>query len=230
VPAPLPPGYDHVHAAGVEAVALDSLRGALAAVLARGTLYEYASACRDRRELVGRGPVYAVTLGNSRVVVRRARHGGLLAPLTRDLFVRPTRAPHELAVSTRLRAAGVATPAVVAYVVYHIGPWLARSDVVTEEVPEADDLLTVLRPTATEAARAAAWTAAQELVEALGRAGAVHPDLNVKNILIAHAGRSRPVAYALDVDRVVWRRPGDPAVVRANLARLRRSALKRGLR
>jgi hypothetical protein len=211
-------------------MATEALVAPIRALLAHGTLYDYACRRADRREMVGRGPVYAIAIDDHRVVVRRARHGGLFAALTRDLFLGATRGPYELAVSIRLRDAGVATPEVLAYIVYRAAGGLRRADVVTREVPDALDLLTVLGQAPRSPDHTAAiWDAVRHLIEDLGRVGAVHADLNVKNVLIARRTGAGPVAYALDVDRVAWRRPGDPAVIRANWARLNRSARKQGL-
>jgi len=154
----------------------------------------------------------------------------VLARVTGDLFVAPTRAPHELRVSMRLRDAGVPTPEVLAYAVYRGPAGLRRADVVTREIAGAADLLATLSADPSAAHRSTVWDAVRTLVEGLSRAGAVHADLNVRNVLIAREADARPVAYALDVDRVVWRKPGDPSVARANWARLERSARKRGLR
>src|SRR5439155_892053 len=76
------------------------------ALLARGSLYDAASRDRAARPLEGRGIAYAIALpvSGTRAVVRHNRHGGLLAPVTRDLFLPPTRAPYEL--STAMRLAG----------------------------------------------------------------------------------------------------------------------------
>lgn len=229
MPALPPEGYRRIQAAGVHGVAREALAPSLLTVLAQGTLYDHARRRADRRELVGRGPVYAVRIDDTPVVIRRVRHGGLFAAITGDLFIGPTRAPYELAVSARLRESGVATPEVMAYVVYRAGPGLSRADVLTREVDDAADLLTVLGSGSTLADRAGAWDAVRVLIADLTRVGAVHADLNVKNVLIVPAPGARPVAYALDVDRVRWRKPGDPAVERANWARLHRSARKRGL-
>ncbi|HET9012983.1 MAG TPA: hypothetical protein VFN38_14250, partial [Gemmatimonadaceae bacterium] len=74
------------------------------ALLADGTLYEAAARNLGARALEGRGVSYAIALPvtGSHVVVRHNRHGGLLAGITRDYFLPPTRAPYELAVSLRL--------------------------------------------------------------------------------------------------------------------------------
>ncbi len=206
----------------------------MADVLRDSTLYAYASAATGRRTLGGgRGPAYAMSIGGVAAVVRHVRHGGLLAPLTQDLFVPPTRAPHELVTSIRLRDAGVATPEVLAYAVYRAGPGLRRADVVTREIPDGSTLAEcAVAPGAggeLSTEQQAVWHAVRVLIDALGRAGAFHADLNVANVLITGAGSAVPTAYALDIDRVIWRRPGDPTVARDNAARLRRSAEKQRL-
>ena len=98
-------------------------------ILDEGSVYEWARAQTERREYTGRGPAYGVLLPECsvRVVVRRARHGGLLAPLLGELFLSPTRAPRELAMSMFLRRLGIATPAVVGST-YRVAPMLQRVD------------------------------------------------------------------------------------------------------
>jgi RIO-like serine/threonine protein kinase len=188
---------------------LSSFVAAVDAVLVSGqTLYSWASRENGARPLRGRGVSYAVVLGDTRVVVRHSRHGGLLAPLTRDLFLAPTRAPHELDVALRLRAAGVPTPEVVAYATYAVLPGVWRADVVTREI-------TGQELTSPEGA--------EGLIAAMGRAGAVHPDLNMRNVMVEGA-----TAYVLDVDRVYFLPSDDPRVTERNRARLLRSARKLG--
>ena len=127
------------------------------------------------------------------------RHGGLLASLTSDLFLAPTRAPYELSVSHRLRDGGVSTPAVLAYVTYAAGPLLRRADVVTREIPNASDLGTLLESGAPAAPPAAAlWDAVAVLVEDLARVGAYHADLNVKNVLVGPDAHGGLRAYAIE--------------------------------
>jgi len=194
-----------------------------------GTLYDWAAAAPGRHEYQGRGPVYAVAAGGERIVVRRVRHGGMLAPITGDLFTGSTRAPHELDVSLRLLAGGVRTPAVLAYAVYPAGVagLLRRVDVVTREISSGLDLARAIQagPESTERI----WGAVTELLASLTRVGAVHPDLNARNIIIAGSGADTPVAWVIDVDRIHFARPGDPSVAAANRRRLERSAAKLGL-
>lgn len=199
----------------------DALRQALAD---DATLHAWAGRVPGARAMQGRGVAWAVSLPDGTpVVVRHNRHGGLLARLTGDRFLAPTHAQRELDLALRLAAAGVPTPEVVAYVVYPAGPVLARSDVATREVPDAEDLGVLLARTAPgDVARLRAYDATAALVAALARAGARHADLNAKNVLLADGGAR---ALVLDVDRVSF---GDDraAALEANLARLARSLRK----
>jgi hypothetical protein len=208
----------------------DSVRDALLV----GTLHAYAARHPEARALQGRGVAYAAPLprGAGRVVVRHNHHGGILAGLTGDRFIVPTRAPHELETSLSLAARGVPTPQVLAYALYPAGPFLRRADIASREVPSARDA---------EAALGAATSASQvdeileataRLVAALTKAGARHHDFNLKNVLLARDETGDLTAYVLDVDRVEFLRPQDPRVTELNLRRLTRSVrkwMRRGL-
>src|SRR4029077_19728247 len=98
-----PAGYSLLRRGGTRAVVLDAFAAAVDAILAAGTtLHAWAATTRQARPLRGRDTAYATVLADIPVVVRHSRHGGLLAPITQDLFLAPTRAPHELDVSLRL--------------------------------------------------------------------------------------------------------------------------------
>ena len=183
---------------------------------------------RTARPLRGRGIAYALTLPGSStpVVVRHNRHGGALRALTGDLFLGATRAPRELAIALELKALGVPTPAVVGYGIYAAGPGVARSDVVTEEIPDSMDLGEILLasdPGSDE--RRTVWGATSRLLKRLSTGGVRHHDLNVKNILIRRMRDDLTVAYALDVDRVEFDCTRRDAYA-GNRARLRRSVEK----
>ena len=222
-----PAGYERI-AAGrclvtVRAANVEDAR----ALLSEGMLYEAAARDLAARPLQGRGTAYAITLPASGegVVVRRNRHGGLLAPVTGDLFLAPSRAPHELAVALRLARVGVRTPAVVMYGLERMHALFCHADVVTTEIADSRDLSEYLQDGVPQRERRAAWNAALALVATLNAAGARHHDLNVKNILLAPSGDSL-VAWVLDVDRVVFGAPGSEAVRKGNAKRLLRSAIK----
>jgi 3-deoxy-D-manno-octulosonic acid kinase len=222
-----PPGYARTRVGGAEVVGIEAVLPGITEILARETLYEHAAAHPARRERTGRAPVYIMPLrGSDRpVVVRHAWHGGLLGSVTGDRFMPPTRAPYELAMSMRLASLRVPTPVVVAYAVYRAGPLLRRSDIVTEEIPDSADLAAILSGASTVVPRRAAVDAAETLLRAMAHAGVRHPDLNLKNILIALARGGSVTAFLLDVDRVDI----DPSRARAasaNALRLTRSARK----
>ena len=223
----LPDGYVRFQSGRASVVALATLVDAVAEAMADDTLYDYARRHPQARSFLGRGVSYAVPLpGNvARVVVRHTRHGGLLAAITGDRFLIP-RAPRELAAATRLRAAGVRTPEVIACATYPAGIF-SRTDVATREVTPARDLGMLLLGPQPPDVRAHALAATGELLRQLATAGVRHPDLNVKNVLIAPATRGAGVvAWALDVDTVRFRTPGDPRVAAANAERLTRSLTK----
>ena len=223
----LPEGYERALIRGAAVVAKSEMFDAIRGALKSGTLYEFAAHHEDARPLAGRGVAYAVPLPNGvRVVVRHNRHGGLLAPITGDRFLAPTRAPSELAAAVRLTRLRVPTPEIIAYAVYPAGPLLRRSDVITREVPASRDLGAVLTA-GSETDRRAALDVTATLIGQLSAAGARHHDLNVKNVLIARgATRTTPVAYLLDVDRVEFGRAGDSRITELNLARFARSVRK----
>lgn len=222
-----PEGWVLLQAGERRAVALARHEADARAMLAEGTFYDAAARGPDARPLQGRGIAYAVALPESgvRAVVRHNRHGGLLAPLTGDLFLPPTRAPRELETARRLAELGVATPEVLMYGVSPALAFFRRADVVTREIEGGRDLSELLAGDASEAERHTAWEATRALLRAMLSAGVRHHDLNVKNVLIAPA-QDGASAYLLDVDRVTFATPGADAVRTGNLERLRRSARK----
>jgi hypothetical protein len=223
-----PPGYERLRRPGLEAVARTTLADAVGEALSAGSLYEYAAHHPEAQPLRGRGVAYAVPLpdGATRVVVRRSRHGGWLAPITGELFLTPTRAPHELEVSLRLAREGVATPEVLAYSTYQVAPLLRRADVVTREVSDAADLPTTLQREPDPAAVRDVVRVIARLLARMGAVGARHPDLNVRNVLISRDVNGNREAWLLDVDRVWFDVPRHPRVREANLRRFTRSVRK----
>ncbi len=224
---PVPAGYARFAVGDAQVVVVESLGPAIREAMADGTLYEYGQSHPRARKLMGRGIAYAVPLpdGVTRVVIRRSRHGGLFAPVTRDRFLGSTRAPGELATSLRLRASGVLTPELVAYATYPAGVVLKRSDVATREIIGGRDLAFVLIGSPSAAIKRAALDATAVLMARLGAIGARHPDLNLKNVLLARHNEAL-TAFVLDVDRVTFAHTRLEAATEANLRRLERSARK----
>lgn len=200
-----------------------------ALTLAHQSLYHWAADQPQPRALRGRAPVFIATLPDSgeTVVIRHAWHGGLLAPITGDRFRVPTRAPHEHAMSHALRSVGIPTTEVLGFARYHAGLGLRRVDVVSRFVPDAYDLGMVAAGLVPEMQCQDALAATRVLLHQLADAGVVHPDLNVKNILLAESHHGHLTAMIIDVDVVRW----DPDrsfadTMHANVSRLSRSIRK----
>lgn len=222
-----PPGYTRFALRDAIVVAREDVADGITEALRDvRTLHCWAATVPGARAYHGRATVWGTRLPASglEIVVRHAQHGGMLASLTGDRFLMPSRAPWELEVSLRLRAAGVMTPELVAYVLYPAGPGLCRVDVATRRLPDGGDF-PALWATADAAARDGMLAATAALVKALGDAGAHHADLNVKNVYLTREGAAWR-AYALDVDRVRFFPGGDDRARQLTLARLVRSMEK----
>lgn len=223
-----PAGYERLVDGDIEAVGLCDLAEPLRRALEAGSFYEYAEHHPEARILTGRGIAYVVPLPESavRVVVRRSRHGGILAPLTGERFVGRTRAPRELETALRLERSGVATPRVIAYATYPDLPLTRRADVLTAEVEGARDLAAEIMAADGRALGEDLITAVASLIASMTMAGARHPDLNIKNILVKRYDGGAVHAQVIDVDRVWFDQPGRPLVTKRNLRRLVRSLHK----
>lgn len=222
-----PNGYARFVVGKARVVCAESVASSLRAALRDGTLYDFAARHSESRMLAGRGATYAIPLAEAgeRVVVRHNRHGGLLAAVTGDVFLSPTRAPHELEISERLRGAGVPTPSILAYVTYPVSLGFERADVMSREIEDSCDLSVALLSD-DPARRETAIRATAELMAQLVAADARHHDLNIKNVLLqSNPSRVVPTAFVLDVDRVTFGQ-GRSATRDANVARLLRSARK----
>jgi hypothetical protein len=214
-----PEGYRSSAIGGTILVARNEYFEAMRGALGMGTLHAWASTQPGARAMQGRDVAWATTLGDGRqIVVRHSRHGGMLAPLTRDLFLAPTRAPGELDIAVRLRASGVATPEVIAYAVYSASGPLCRADVVTEWL-DGGDLPAIWAGADVETRRRIADVVA-DLIVTLAEAGARHHDLNAKNIIVSRDGAR---ASVIDVDRVTFDGGTVTAIAAQNARRLGRS-------
>jgi hypothetical protein len=222
------PSYERFQVGGARAIASIRCSASIKLVLEQQELYEFAARQPDTVAMTGRAPVFAVNLpGNcGRVVVRHNMRGGWMAKFNKDLFLLPTRGFRELVSSLRLRAAGVSTPEVVAYVSYPRNWMLRRSDVATREIPNGHDLSVALAKVLDQDHRKMVLDAIVKLLRSLTNAGAHHQDLNLKNVLLTAGTGEGLDAHVLDVDRVRFSSPGSPLVARANLDRLIRSLRK----
>ena len=198
------------------------------AVAAAGSLYRFARQ-HQRRILEGRSRLYVMDApGQGSWVVRHLMHGGALAALTGDCFLRlgVPRPFNELLLAERLRGLGVATPRVVAAAV-HVHGLCYRGDIAREWLDQARDLASCLlnEPVLDADARSACLRAAGALVRRVHDAGLLHPDLNLRNILIDWR-QGTPEAMILDLEKCRLQPKLRKAQRQAMLARLERSLRK----
>lgn len=222
-----PAGYERLNIGEAVVVArVAAAAGFRSALAAAPTLHDWAATVPDAEPFQGRATAWGVRLprGAIDVVVRHARHGGVLAAVRGDRFVWPGRAPWELEASLRLQECGVRTPDVIGYALYPAGPGLCRCDVATRRLPAGAEF-PVAWAAADEPARAGILIAVATLLRDLRSAGAQHADLNAKNVHLARDG-GRWHAWVLDVDRVRFGAHDDTDVGAQNLARLDRSIRK----
>ena len=228
---PVPAGYDLERERGAIVVALPSVMQAVcAAIRDAGTLYAAAAGQPDAQAFAGRGNAYHMQSNEDEWVVRHYSRGGAAARVLTDQYVRTgvPRPLKELHASVAARARGVATPEVVASVIYPAGP-VYRGDIATRYVPRSAPLADVaISSERREAAvRIGAWRAAGRLMRAVFDAGVEHADLNLRNILIQMRDGAEPEALLLDLDRaVVHSGPLSPDSRQAALERLHRSRRK----
>lgn len=223
IPA-LPPGYDSWTFDGGFAAARDDVAAAVREALrAETSLYAWARSRPDRDVFHGRGETYAVRLGAVDVVVRHARRGGVPALFSEDWFTGTPRFFHELDLSLRLAAAAVPTPSVLAGVAYRAGVGY-RADVATARVAGVDLASRCFGERPPEGpARTALFQVVGHLIRRLHDAGFVHPDLQLRNLLVTGADSAPPEAWLLDVDTCRASLPRDQGARRWNLERFYRS-------
>lgn len=177
----------------------------------------------------GRRPHPLVELpGGERVLVRRYLRGGAVRHLNRERYFGGHRAFAELAATERARAAGVRAPEALAAAEHprRLG-YTAR--LATRWIPGALDLHTWLLARG-PAAGEEAWREAGRQISLLHTGGVAHPDLNLRNLLVADApGGEPPLVHVIDFDRARLYEGPVPAQRRArDLLRLVRSARKLG--
>ena len=186
--------------------------------------------------LAGRGEMFVLDVDGASVVMRRYHRGGMMRYVGAG-FRSPLRPFRELALSERLRAAGVRTPQVV----------FARSrprdggrgwicELGTVRIDSAIDLGVWLEAVRAgdvpDRERRGVLRAAGELVAELHRVGFLHADLQPQNLLLEERTRGSEAArlWVIDLDRSRFvESPSEGSVIR-NLARLWRAVRKREAR
>lgn len=145
----------------------------------------------------GRAPAKVVLLpGVGGVVIRRYFHGGLFAPWTRDLFWGTRRPLAEVGASERIRDKGVKTPEILGVYLRRVVGRIYRGCLLTRRIPGGENLREWVGE---EGRRPESWTPVlREVARAvalLHRAGCLHRDLNLSNLVLSSAG-----VWILDLD------------------------------
>lgn len=227
--APPPRGFTRRESGGIVLVVEQALSAAVERVglLEAGGL---ARACATAAGPAGRGRVAVLPLDgrSERLCLRPVRRGGLLAAWLPAGLASLARPLAELEVTTRLRAAGapVPRPALVAGERRAGGGWDAAVGTIYEE--EAVDGLAFLSGSLTPARLIQAARAAGHAVRRFHDAGGRHADLHVKNLLLREALEGVE-AFVIDLDRARIAEDVDPRARLAELMRLYRSLVKRGV-
>lgn len=182
----------------------------------------------------GRAGVVSVPLGDDypSLIVRRYRHGGLLAGLLRSLYIGPDRAVMELAVSETARLGGMRTPRAVGVLVSRVlGPF-RRLAIMTEEISDSEDLvhyccrLNDYPPETAALEKRGAIREAARQIRKMHDIGIVHADLHLKNLLLRRRSTETPEMYVIDFDRAFVTARLTPKQRLRNLKRLARSVRK----
>ncbi|HEX6926012.1 MAG TPA: lipopolysaccharide kinase InaA family protein [Longimicrobiaceae bacterium] len=175
-------------------------------------------------------PVFALPDGGE-AVFRRFHRGGLMRHLNGDAYFAGHRAFAEARVTARAAAAGVRVPEVIAAGERRSG--LAyRAWIATRRIARASGLEERLATAGAAGAerRSALLGAAGEQIGRMHDAGIIHPDLNLRNLLVVQDGDEALTVYIIDFDRAVLLPAAAPSRQRAReLLRLARSAAKLGV-
>jgi 3-deoxy-D-manno-octulosonic acid kinase len=194
----VPPHFARLKQGRLRALVREDVRDALQPLL---VAWSSATLATPRAVAGGRGGAGIFDVApDLAVVLRPYRRGGLLRRLNRDLYLglrpRPWR---ELRITLALRERGVPTIEPLAAAVRWVAPGVYRGAFVSRHLPLAVNLWQYLHD-ADKAARGRACIAAAAAIRKLHDAGAVHPDLNLMNLLVRPA-QGEPEVLVIDFDR-----------------------------
>ena len=169
----------------------------------------------------GRGTIHWVADTQRSYLLRHYYRGGLMAKISRDLFltqaIERTRAIREYSLLTHLRARGLPVPRACAARVSRYG-LCYRADILVERIPDASDVAELLHNQ--RALAIDAWQALGRAVRQLHEHQVYHADLNCHNLMLDIHGR----AWIVDFDKCEFR--AGEAWKQKNLDRLLRSLRK----
>jgi 3-deoxy-D-manno-octulosonic acid kinase len=179
----------------------------------------------------GRGAAPSIPVRRDlHMILRRYRHGGLLAQLTGAVYLGPQRALSELRVTAGAETLGAPVPHVLCLVLWPVAGPLWSAVIGTQEERDAVDLLETARRCPAPARRLELARQTGRAIRRLHDAGVEHRDLQLRNILAVGAGDA-PRIVVVDLDKALYHPQGGVPVRRraGNLGRLTRSVVKNGL-
>jgi hypothetical protein len=183
----VPSGFTRIALRGADAVLRDDVAGALAEA---GIADPESFRVRATASYEGRGRPFGVGVpGAGRVFVRQYLHGGALRRVTGELYRGEGRFLAELAALVGAARAGVPVGEALGVVSRPAGMGMRRGWLLARELPGAVDAMTLLSASPPPARRRAVLEAAGRAIRALHDAGFEHPDLHLKNLLVAADGR-----------------------------------------
>ncbi len=169
----------------------------------------------------GRGGAWFIDAGDSRLVLREYRRGGLAAKLSQNVYAytreQDVRSFSEFRLLNRLKGMGLPVPKAVAAWYRKLSPLHYRASIIIERLDDSLPLAELLADL-----READWYELGQTIRCFHDAGVRHADLNCFNVLVK-AGDF----YLIDFDKGQIMSPGASISWKhANLERLARSLTK----
>jgi len=162
-----------------------------------------------------------------RLVIRRYSHGGLLRAVTGDLYFLGSRSFQELALTEEILSCGISTIQPIGAIHHLIASPFYKAYLLSLELPQAIDLIQYFgkispRPSPEELLfKRRTIRSAGRLLREFHKAGFLHGDLQLKNILV-----SGDRALLIDFDRSSRKKLLSAEEKMRNLLRLNRSVEK----
>ena len=179
---------------------------------------------------MGRGTVYFRSVntraGDSNVVVKQYRRGGMVRHFNRDLYwhshYSKSRVWLEFMLLAKMTTMGLPVPVPIAGRVKRKFSYLFESTIVTQEIEQAETFADCLKQHSGLSSNHALWQKTGETIKRFHNANIYHADLNASNILIT----KHHDIYLIDFDKGQHSPNSTSDWKNKNLDRLQRSLLK----
>jgi 3-deoxy-D-manno-octulosonic acid kinase len=170
---------------------------------------------------IGRGTTYFFRYNDKEFVLRHYRRGGLIGKFLKDQYlytgVHNTRAWQEFQLLATMRNLDLPVPRPAGACVANNGPLYYRADLISEKIPDANDLHQFLLKAPLDKQT---WHNIGLTIRRFHQHQVFHHDLNIHNIMLD----SRQKVWLIDFDKCCFK-VGDKWKM-ANIERLKRSIRK----